>query len=744
MYTGVGPVDSLNDVDDPRGERATIALHARWRALLTATPDLLFWLSADGVYLDWHATRPELLAADPTVFLGRPIEEVLEPEAARRCRAAIERAIANGGVETVEYDLELPVGRRSFEARVFAVGDEVTVIVRDATSEVESRRALVDQAVFLEAMLTGAFDMVVVVDARGSISYASRSVHDVLGHRVADLIGTHLLDWVHPDDLAAAVESLANVLTQPGAAGPRELRIRDASGGWRMCETVANNLLHESAVKGIVYHGRDISERRGVSALLRAAFEQNPEASLIVRDGGSLVASVAFSRLVGRTIDELEKMEWNDLAPGRDLADAREHRLESVRLGCRDGTELIADLLVVELPDDEAGRSAATFVVIDHIHGHQVEDATIALGDAIDWASDLVVYIGANGFWTANRTAVEHLGYPKGIQAEMLELVHPADRLMVATMFDRVVRGDWDSQQSVAVRLLTATGATRHYECRARRVPHLSGAVVVARDVTDAATHVPLRSDITPDDHLAAVAQLAVGAAHDFSNLLGVASNYLYMLERSQLDEAQRSDSAAARRAIDEAGLLVSRLLAIGRPSGPDARSDAAEVVAAHYELLESSVPSAILFAVDVAAPVPVPVDAQDVLQIVLNLVSNAVDAIGAASPASPFGAAGVVSDSGRILVRGGVDADGRSWIAVSDTGSGMDAVTIAAAITPFFTTKARGVGTGLGLSLVSSVVRTSGGALDVESELGDGTTITLSWPQPTPVGPSGIVGQIG
>lgn len=705
---------NLGDVDEPRGERDTIGLGARWQALLAATPDLLFWLSPDGVYLDWHATRPELLAADPTVFLGRPLEEVLQPEAARRCRAAIERAIALGGVEAVEYDLDLAVGRRSFEARVFAVGDEVTVIVRDATTEVESRRALVDQAVFLEAMLTGAFDMVVVVDAGGSITYANRSVHDLLGHSVADVIGTHLFDWVHPDDLAGAAESFGNVIGQPGAAGPRELRIRDADGGWRMCETVANNLLHEPAVNGIVYHGRDISERREVSALFRAAFEQNPEASLIVRGGGALVASNAFARLLGRSVDELEHMSWSDLAPGRNLVDAREHRLESVGLRCRDGTELIADLLVVELPDDEAGRGAATFVVIDHIQGHHVEDATIALGDAIEWASDVVVFIGANGFWTANRTAVEQLGYPKGIQADVLELVHPADRLMVATMFDRVVRGNWDPHQTVSVRLLSASGATQHYECRARRVPHLAGAVVVARDVTDASTHVPLRAHLTSDGQLAAVAQLAVGAAHDFSNLLGVASNYLHMLERSRLDEAQRSDAEDARRAIDEAGLLVSRLLAIGRPSDPDARSDAAVVIARHRPLLASSVPAAVLFAVDLGPSVPVPVDAQDLLQIVLNLVSNAVDAS---------------AGTGRILVGGGVGPDDRSWIAVSDAGCGMDASTVEAATTPFFTTKARGVGTGLGLNLVFSVVHTSGGSLAIESEVGRGTTVRLSWP---------------
>jgi signal transduction histidine kinase len=197
--------------------------------------------------------------------------------------------------------------------------------------------------------------------------------------------------------------------------------------------------------------------------------------------------------------------------------------------------------------------------------------------------------------------------------------------------------------------------------------------------------------------------------------LLGVASNYLHLLERSRLEDAQQSDVAAARRAIDEAGLLVSRLLAIGRPSDPDAHSDAGEVVATHQALLASSVPNAILFAADIVEPVPVPVEAQDLLQILLNLVSNAVDAVG---------------ESGTILVRGGCDAEAGSWVAVSDTGCGMDAPTAAAATTPFFTTKARGVGTGLGLSLVSSIVITSGGVLDVDSEPGCGTTITLRWPR--------------
>jgi signal transduction histidine kinase len=122
-----------------------------------------------------------------------------------------------------------------------------------------------------------------------------------------------------------------------------------------------------------------------------------------------------------------------------------------------------------------------------------------------------------------------------------------------------------------------------------------------------------------------------------------------------------------------------------------------------------------ILFDVDVPADMMVARDRQRLEQVIVNLLTNACDA-------SPPGA--------RVRIAGTLDATSeRMSLCVSDRGTGMSPEVAKRVFEPFFTTKQPGQGTGLGLTLVYSIVVEQGGTIDVASAPGEGTTVTVELP---------------
>jgi PAS domain S-box-containing protein len=118
-------------------------------------------------------------------------------------------------------------------------------------------------------LMQNASDIVAVLDADGTIRYISPAVERVLGYRPEELVGTKAFDHVHPDDLEEALGIFAENLSEPGVHPPLEFRVVHKDGSWRYIEHVANNLLDDSAVKGMVVNQRDITGRKQAGEQLR-------------------------------------------------------------------------------------------------------------------------------------------------------------------------------------------------------------------------------------------------------------------------------------------------------------------------------------------------------------------------------------------------------------------------------------------------------------------------------------------
>ncbi|WP_312758978.1 ATP-binding protein [Pulveribacter sp.] len=234
-----------------------------------------------------------------------------------------------------------------------------------------------------------------------------------------------------------------------------------------------------------------------------------------------------------------------------------------------------------------------------------------------------------------------------------------------------------------------------------------------------------------------AIGQLTGGIAHDFNNMLqGIVLPLQLMqrrLEQGRAEEAQRYIDAAlasARRAAS----LTQRLLAFSRRQPLDVRpTDVAAMLQGLESMLRSSCSENVTLTID-AQPEGlwnVRTDLHQLESAVLNLAINARDAMPGGGTLRLAVCNQTVGD-GRDMARGrsGMAAGDYVRVSVTDTGTGMTADVIERAFDPFFTTKPIGLGTGLGLSMIYGYMRQTGGAVEIESREGGGTTVHLYLPR--------------
>ncbi|WP_372617621.1 ATP-binding protein [Falsiroseomonas sp.] len=238
-----------------------------------------------------------------------------------------------------------------------------------------------------------------------------------------------------------------------------------------------------------------------------------------------------------------------------------------------------------------------------------------------------------------------------------------------------------------------------------------------------------------------ALGQLTGGVAHDFNNLLMVVLGNLGLL-RKRLPPDPRLVRLldGAQQGAERGAALTQRMLAFARRQElRPAAVDLAQLVRGVTPLLERSAGPTVRIEADLREDLPPAlVDANQLELALLNLVVNARDAmaeggrvvITAAAAEAPSPEAPPELLPGRYL-----------RLALSDTGVGMDAATLARATEPFFTTKGVGHGSGLGLSMVQGLAQQSGGGLTLRSRPGEGTTAEVWLPRagaesPQPSGP--------
>ncbi|WCT72770.1 ATP-binding protein [Sphingomonas naphthae] len=227
-----------------------------------------------------------------------------------------------------------------------------------------------------------------------------------------------------------------------------------------------------------------------------------------------------------------------------------------------------------------------------------------------------------------------------------------------------------------------------------------------------------------------AVGQLTGGIAHDFNNMLSVVVGGLDLARRriaAEADEVTRHIDNALEGA-NRAAALTRRLLTFARAEALSPQGvDPADLVAGMVDLIDRTIGERISVAIERATDAwPVWVDAYQLENAILNLAVNARDAMDGAGRLT-------IAVSNHALRRGpGRDLPPGDYvrIAVIDEGTGMEPAVLERVFEPFFTTKPVGKGTGLGLSQIFGFAQQSGGTVEIQSIVGEGTTVSLWLPR--------------
>jgi signal transduction histidine kinase/HAMP domain-containing protein/ActR/RegA family two-component response regulator len=262
----------------------------------------------------------------------------------------------------------------------------------------------------------------------------------------------------------------------------------------------------------------------------------------------------------------------------------------------------------------------------------------------------------------------------------------------------------------------------------------LAGSQVLHCYVEDITDRLNLEAQLRQSQKMESIGQLAAGVAHDFNNMLTVIQGHSGMLlARTNLPPELLDSTQAIYLSADRAARLTRQLLMFSRKNVMKSEPlDLRKVVSDLSKMLKRLLGETVTLEFNPPPELPlVQADTGMIEQVIMNLAVNSRDAM-------PNGGTLTIStspiemDDAYVQTHPEARLGAFVCLRVSDTGSGMDSATMARIFEPFFTTKAVGKGTGLGLATVYGIVKQHEGWVEVNSEVGKGTTFSVFFPATT------------
>jgi PAS domain S-box-containing protein len=468
--------------------------------------------------------------------------------------------------------------------------------------------------------------------------------------------------------------------------------------------------------------------------------------AIVSTEGKYTYVNGAFARMLGYdSREELIGKTWAEVSDPRDMASVREDLqtalqkrgkwFGAVTVHSKNGTSIPLEVAVTRLPD--GGVVTISRDVSDQRNAEssrrRAEKQYQTLVEQVA-AISYIAEVGMEGLWLYVSPQIETIfGFTADewlvSSQKWAQHIHPDDLPIVEAAEEASKRGE---KFQAEYRVIRKDGRTIWVSDTAVVVPGSDSHPVMEGIIVDITDRKQLEGQLQQARRMEAVGRLAGGIAHDFNNLLTIIKGYTELgLTRSKNYPEIRSDLERIEDASERAAGLVRQLLAFSRRQLLQPKVlDLNGIVVGLDKLLRRLMDEDIEMKTVVADKLGmIKADPGQIEQVIMNLVVNARDAM-------PGG--------GRLIVEtANVDLDeayardhatvrpGRYvMLAVSDTGMGMSADTIAHIFEPFYTTKESGQGTGLGLSTVYGIVKQSGGYVWVYSEQGHGTTFKVYLPR--------------
>ena len=260
--------------------------------------------------------------------------------------------------------------------------------------------------------------------------------------------------------------------------------------------------------------------------------------------------------------------------------------------------------------------------------------------------------------------------------------------------------------------------------------------LIISRDISESVKaereRVEMEAQLLQSQKMETIGTLAGGIAHDFNNILQAIRGYVDMArEEIPAHSPAQEDLEHVTRAVSRAKNLVRQILTFSRQSAQDFKVIAIQnIIREAVEMLRAIVPSQIEIECRLQEDCgPVHADPTQIQQVVINLCNNASQSMLPDGGFITIELDAFVADADFASLHADMQPGSFARITISDTGHGMDAVTLPRIFEPFFTTKNVGEGTGLGLSVVHGIVANHKGSIIVQSEPEHGSTFQIFLP---------------
>jgi PAS domain S-box-containing protein len=593
-------------------------------------------------------------------------------------------------------------------------------------------------------------EVLYTLDLKAVVTFITPNVEKISGYRPEEIVGRRFTDFVHPGDLTAhRFDAFQKILA--GENHITEYRYLSKKSETVWVRSNARAIVRNGEVVGIQGMLVDISDQKRFESALRQSerkfrdiFDSSGDAILIHdKEGRVLEANAPALDWMGYTREELVRLTLRDivhpkrlhLLPGRLKTIDRTGRevFESIVWG-KDGREIPVEINSRKI--EYEGRTC--FLSLARDISRRLEKET-------EYAQILNTSI--DGFWVVdmegrilevNPAAARMLGCS---QAEMLHLyVDDIDavetREQIRQRMDRIRK---EGSARFETRHRRTDDAVIDVEVSSSYIPHSGGRLLAfLRDITERkqteAEKARLQEHFHQVQKVESVGRLAGGVAHDLNNLLSPILGYgELLLDQEGPDAAWKTRICRIIDAAERAKALVRQLLAFSRQQMLEFKPfDVNEHLQDFRSLMRHTLREDIEIRMNLADALPlVNGDTSQMEQVLLNLVVNAQDAMPQGG-ALTIETASVWLDESYARLKKGVTPGRYVMLAVSDTGQGMTSDILENLFEPFYTTKEKEMGTGLGLSTVYGIVKQHGGNIWAYSEPGLGATFKIYLPVST------------
>ncbi len=618
-------------------------------------------------------------------------------------------------------------------------------------SDITARKLVEDELRRFKTMSDGSVSGQGIADLDGKLYYVNEALARMHGYEVGECLGAQI-NIFHTEEQIKSIDSIREILIEKGRMELTET--------WQMRKdgTVFPSLLNGSIINDdhgvpayIAVTVIDITEldraRQSLmdsETLFRTVFRTSPDSISIRRvDNGtyvdvndSFLKSTGYSRqeVLGKTSIELglwaepeKRHEYID----RLKKDAQLTNYE-IHFMTKDGRS-IAGLLSSAIFELHGVPHALTVVRdIDDLKKNQAEYARLAT--AVDQAAERVLITDVEGRIVYVNPAFE---VSTGYTREEAIGQHPSilnsgqhDQAFYDEMWKTVSTGNvWTGH----IINRKKDGSLIHERAAISPVRDATGQIVnYVQMATDITVEENLRNQLSQSQKMEAIGALAGGIAHDFNNIIQAITGYTELvMDDLPVDSRAYTNLSKVRDAAGRSKEMVKQILTFSRRSEPNITTlEMSPLVKEGLKFLKAAIPPTIeIDGVIGVNPGMIIGDPTQIHQVLMNLCVNAAQSMPLKKGTVFVKLDQVVLDAAFTNNHTHLAPGKHVRLRVSDNGSGISPEILDKIFDPYFTTKEKGEGTGMGLSVVHAIVESCRGAITVDSRLGIGTEFTVYFP---------------